>query len=151
MVFLNDLMLVSKENAEYSLMYDSVHGKSALDLEGVFSELNAKKETDKVMLLAVEDPTQLPQVDILLEMTGNFNDVSLLQPLNATRILVSAPVKGVPNVVVGVNEALVVKDERIITAASCTTNCIAPVIHALDEGKYHYPYFHPSRSSSSNP
>lgn len=77
-------------------------------------------------------------VDVVLESSGKFRQTHLLQPHfdnGATKVLVSAPVKdGPPNLVVGVNDADVdVAAEPILTAASCTTNCVAPIIRVLHD------------------
>jgi glyceraldehyde 3-phosphate dehydrogenase len=78
-------------------------------------------------------------VDVVLECSGKFRQTSLLTPHlenGAKKVLVSAPVKdGPPNIVVGVNDQGVDFDkERIVTAASCTTNCLAPVTRVLHDG-----------------
>lgn len=78
-------------------------------------------------------------VDVVLECSGRFRTTPLLEPHlenGARAVLVSAPVKdGPPNVVVGVNDREVdFAAERIVTAASCTTNCLAPVVRVLHDG-----------------
>lgn len=84
-------------------------------------------------------PWQQLGVDLVLECSGRFRTTDSLQPhLNqgASRIVVSAPVKdGPPNIVIGVNDQTVdFANERIVTAASCTTNCLAPVVRVLHDG-----------------
>lgn len=78
-------------------------------------------------------------VELVLECSGRFRTPARLQPhfeQGASRVLVSAPVAGgPPNVVVGVNDGTVdFATERIISAASCTTNCLAPVVRVLHDG-----------------
>lgn len=78
-------------------------------------------------------------VQLVLECSGRFRTSALLEPhfnAGAKRIVVSAPVKdGPPNIVVGVNEGRYdLASERIVTAASCTTNCLAPVVRVLHDG-----------------
>lgn len=88
------------------------------------------------------DPAQVPWrnlgVDVVLECTGMLRKRALLQPMldaGVRKIVVSAPMKeGVPNVVVGVNDDTYVHaDHAIVTAASCTTNCIAPVVQVMKD------------------
>jgi glyceraldehyde 3-phosphate dehydrogenase len=87
-------------------------------------------------------PDQIPWrelgVDLVLECSGRYRTVELVEPhfqQGASRVLVSAPVKGgAPNVVVGVNDGTVdFAAERVISAASCTTNCLAPVVRVLHD------------------
>ena len=78
-------------------------------------------------------------VDLVLECSGRFRKSSALEPhfaRGASRVVVSAPVKdGPPNIVMGVNhDAFDLASERIVTAASCTTNCLAPVVRVLHDG-----------------
>ena len=79
-------------------------------------------------------------VDLVLECSGRFRTVELIEPHfrnGAARVVVSAPVKdgGVPNIVLGVNDGDVdLAAERLVTAASCTTNCLAPVVKVLHDG-----------------
>ena len=77
-------------------------------------------------------------VDLVLECSGRYRTVELVDPhlqQGASRVLVSAPVKGgAPNVVVGVNDSTVdYAAERVVSAASCTTNCLAPVVRVLHD------------------
>lgn len=77
-------------------------------------------------------------VDLVLECSGRYRTVELVEPhfqRGASRVLVSAPVKGgAPNVVVGVNDGTVdFAAERVVSAASCTTNCLAPVVRVLHD------------------
>ncbi len=75
--------------------------------------------------------------DIVLECTGQFKTIEALQPYfeqGVKKVIVSAPVDGVPNIVYGVNDHLYnAAEDHIITAASCTTNCLAPVIKVMHE------------------
>ncbi|MFT4538641.1 MAG: glyceraldehyde 3-phosphate dehydrogenase [Planctomycetota bacterium] len=89
-----------------------------------------------------ESPADIPWselgVDMVLECTGRFRTTSSLQPhfeQGAKRVVVSAPVKdGPPNIVMGVNHAQFdLSAECIVTAASCTTNCLAPVVRVLHD------------------
>jgi len=91
---------------------------------------------------AHETPGDIPWADLgvelVLECSGAFRTTPLLQPhleRGAARVVVSAPVKdGPPNLVVGVNEGSVdLADHPIVTAASCTTNCLAPIVRVLHD------------------
>ena len=88
------------------------------------------------------DPASIPWrsigVDVVVECSGVLRKRALLQPMldqGVRKIVVSAPMKeGVPNVVVGVNDEVYVHEEHaIVTAASCTTNCIAPVVQVMKD------------------
>ena len=76
-------------------------------------------------------------VDYVFECTGKFNSKDKLQPhlINgAKKVIVSAPCKNADKTIVfGVNESELHKEDEIISAASCTTNCLAPVAHVLNE------------------
>ncbi len=78
-------------------------------------------------------------VDVVLECTGRFRTRETLEPYLATgvrKVVVAAPIKGPGgvNIVVGVNDHRLTPDDDIVTAASCTTNCLAPVVKVLHEG-----------------
>src|ERR1700747_3025169 len=96
----------------------------------------------KIKVTAVKDPSQLPWkelgVDIALECTGIFTSkekASSHLKAGAKRVLVSAPADGVDlTVVYGVNHDKLTKDHLVVSNASCTTNCLAPVAKALNGG-----------------
>ncbi len=121
------------------LKYDSIHGK-----------FNAKIGFDKNHLIVNKNKITFSQetdikninwkkfgVDYVFECTGKFNSKDkLLSHLNngAKKVIVSAPCKNADKTIVyGVNESVLKKDDNIISAASCTTNCLAPVAHVLNE------------------
>jgi len=84
-------------------------------------------------------PWKEHRVDLVLECSGRFKKSPTLAPhfeRGASRVVVSAPVKdGPPNIVMGVNhDAFDLRSERIVTAASCTTNCLAPLVRVLHDG-----------------
>jgi len=97
----------------------------------------------KIKFTQFKNPADIPVADlgatIVIECTGKFNGAAKLEPFfanGAKKVVVSAPIKddGVPNIVVGVNDkAYNPKEHKIVTAASCTTNCIAPVIKLLHD------------------
>lgn len=121
------------------LEFDSVHGRWAASVTA---------ETDTLIIngqriahtqnKALED-TPWGDCDVVLDATGKFKKVAALQPYleqGVQRVVVSAPVKeaGALNVVMGVNDQLFdASKHRIVTAASCTTNCLAPVVKVLQE------------------
>ncbi|WP_127347324.1 ArsJ-associated glyceraldehyde-3-phosphate dehydrogenase [Pseudidiomarina mangrovi] len=121
------------------LAFDSVHGRWAAS---VTAETNALIINGQRIIhtqnKALED-TPWGDCDVVLDATGKFKKVAALQPyldLGVQRVVVSAPVKeaGALNVVMGVNDQLFdANKHRIVTAASCTTNCLAPVVKVLQE------------------
>ena len=121
------------------IKYDSIHGK-----------LNAKINFDEKHLIINKNKISFSQemnldnikwkkydVDYVFECTGKFNSKDKLEPhINngAKKVIVSAPCKNADKTIVfGVNESELKKNDKIISAASCTTNCLAPVAHVLNE------------------
>jgi glyceraldehyde 3-phosphate dehydrogenase len=134
-VAINDLAS-AKDNA-HLLKYDSVHGifPGSVSVDGNDIIVNGKKIT----VTAERDPAALPHgamnIDIAMECTGIFTDADkagLHLKAGAKRVLISAPGKGEDiTVVYGVNHDLLSADHKIVSNASCTTNCLAPVAHVL--------------------
>ncbi len=129
----------SSEACSNLLKYDSVHGK-----------FNAKIEYDQKHLIINKNKITFSQetdlknikwkkydVDYVFECTGKFNSKDKLNTHlrnGAKKVIVSAPCKNADKTIVfGVNEIELKKDDKIISAASCTTNCLAPVAHVLNE------------------
>jgi glyceraldehyde 3-phosphate dehydrogenase len=135
-VAVNDLGPV--ETNAHLLRYDSVHGRFPRDVEVNGDMISVGKEKFKV--LAVKDPSQLPWkdlgVDIALECTGIFtakDTASAHLTAGAKRVIVSAPSDGADlTVVYGCNHDKITKDHMVISNASCTTNCLAPVAMVLN-------------------
>ena len=137
LVAINDLA-DAKANA---LLFkrDSVHGKWAgeVSAEGDMLVVDGKR----IKVTAERDPAKLPHaelgVDIALECTGFFTDAAGGQKhldAGAKRVLISAPAKGADlTVVYGVNHDKLIADHRIVSNASCTTNCLAPVAKVLND------------------
>ena len=136
-VAVNDLA-PAEQNA-YLLQHDSVHGKLPMDV---------KLDGDTIIVggqhikcLAERDPAKLPwgemDVDIVMECTGLFTAADKARvhiDCGAKRVLVSAPSAGADKTIVfGVNQDTLTKDDIIVSNASCTTNCLAPVAKVLDE------------------
>ena len=130
----------------YQLKYDSVHGsfngkitskKSKADLE--HDDVLVINGEETKCIIASKDPSQLPWkelgVDYVIESTGLFTDSEKAKghiAAGAKKVIISAPGKGdVKTVVMGVNDNELKPEHTIISNASCTTNCLAPVVHVL--------------------
>lgn len=144
---LDDNIEVVAVNASYPvntlahlIRYDSVHGKfpeEVKELEDGF-EINGKK----VLKVENRNPEELPwkelDIDVVIEATGKFNSkegASKHLKAGAKKVVLTAPGKNVDNtIVVGVNDdTLDISQQDIISNASCTTNCLAPVVKVLDD------------------
>lgn len=136
-VAVNDLA-PAEQNA-YLLQYDSVHGKLPMDVKLEGDTIIVGKH--HIKCIAEKDPTKLPWaelgVDIVMECTGLFTAADKARvhiDCGARRVLVSAPSAGADKTIVfGVNQDTLTKDDIIVSNASCTTNCLAPVAQVLDE------------------
>lgn len=136
-VAINDLGPV--ETNAHLLRFDSVHGRFPADVqvEGEFLVINGKK----IRVTAIKDPATLPHrelgVDIAMECTGIFTSkekASAHLTAGAKRVIVSAPADGADlTVVYGVNHDKLTKDHVVISNASCTTNCLAPMAKAIND------------------
>lgn len=136
-VAINDLGPV--ETNAHLLRYDSVHGKfpGSVSVDG--DHINLGRNAIKVT--AIGNPEELPWkehgVDIALECTGIFTDAdkaSMHLTAGARKVLVSAPAKGASKTIVyGVNHDTLSSDDTIVSNASCTTNCLAPVAKVLND------------------
>lgn len=119
------------------LQYDSVHGRFPSRVEHDAETLRV--EGDAIVVTAIRNPAELPwkalEVDIVLECTGLFTSrekaAAHLQA-GARKVLVSAPGQGADaTVVFGVNEGVLRPEHQIVSNASCTTNCLAPIAQVL--------------------
>ncbi|NUH64996.1 type I glyceraldehyde-3-phosphate dehydrogenase [Sulfitobacter sp. S0837] len=134
-VAINDL--ADAENLLHLLKYDSVHGRLTVDAELKDDRLHIAGQ--KIRMTAERDPAKLPwdDVDIVYECTGFFTarDAAAKHLENGSkRVLISAPGKGVDRTVVyGVNHQELTAEDVIVSNASCTTNCLAPVAKVLDD------------------
>jgi glyceraldehyde 3-phosphate dehydrogenase len=123
----------------YLLKYDSLHGRFDGTVEAKDNELLVNGKA--VRVVKERDPAKCPWkelgVDLVIESTGNFDtreEVEGHLHAGAQRVVVTAPMKDdTPTFVKGVNDDQLTKNMTIISNASCTTNCIAPVIHVMDE------------------
>ena len=121
------------------LKYDSVHGKFNADIG--FDDKHLIINKNKITFSQETNLEKINwkkfDVDYVFECTGKFNSRDKLEPHlknGAKKVIVSAPCeKADKTIVFGVNEAELKKDDKIISAASCTTNCLAPVAYVLNE------------------
>ncbi len=132
----------NRSNIETSLAlikYDSIHGKfdAQLDFDKNHLIINKNKITFSQETNLEDINWSKFGVDYVFECTGKFNSrEKLISHINngAKKVIVSAPCKNADKTIVyGVNENLITKNDQIISAASCTTNCLAPVVNVLNE------------------
>ncbi|CAM5777348.1 glyceraldehyde-3-phosphate dehydrogenase [Labrys miyagiensis] len=136
-VAINDLGPV--ETNAHLLRYDSIHGKFPAEVKVEGDSIIVQGQ--KIKVTAIKDPSQLPHgsmgVDIAMECTGIFtarDKAAAHLTAGAKRVIVSAPSDGADlTVVYGVNHDQLTKDHLVISNASCTTNCLAPVAKVLHE------------------
>ncbi|MGG7644394.1 type I glyceraldehyde-3-phosphate dehydrogenase [Rhodovulum sp. YNF3179] len=131
---INDLGPV--ETNAHLLRFDSVHGRFPAEVTTGADSIDVGR--GPIRVTAIRDPKDLPwsDIDIVLECTGIFKDDKAAVHLEngASRVLVSAPSKGADKTVVyGVNHDTLTAADRIVSNASCTTNCLAPVAKALHD------------------
>jgi len=133
-VAVNDL--TDTKTLAHLLQYDSCYG--IYDQKVSFDDQHIIIGKVKIPVLAEKDPNLLPwaklKVDVVLECTGRFtNQAGLMAHIKAgaRKVILSAPSKGkedkVKTIVLGVNEGKILKTDKILSCASCTTNCLAPV------------------------
>ena len=137
-VAINDL--TDAEQLAYLLKYDTNHRNYRIDeitSEGEYIIIGGRK----VRVYCEKDPAMLPwkdlNIDVVLECTGLFTSYEkAMANINAgaKKVIISAPAKGdVKTIVYNVNHETLTGDEKIISAASCTTNCLAPVVNVIDK------------------
>lgn len=136
-VAINDL--TDNATLAHLLKYDSVHGKFAGEVSSDADSITVNGL--RIKAYAERDPKKLPwkelEIDVVLESTGRFVDeAGAGQHLEAgcKKVVISAPAKGnIPTIVLGVNEDTLTGNETILSNASCTTNCLAPMAKVLDD------------------
>ncbi len=137
-VAVNDL--AAPESLAYAFKYDSIHGvyPGEVSLNGDVMDIDG----DPFKVLSEPDPSKLPwheyDVDYVIEASGQFRTLALLNKhieAGAKRIIVTVPTKDElsSTLVAGVNDEVVTEDSLIISNASCTTNCAAPLVKVLHE------------------
>jgi glyceraldehyde 3-phosphate dehydrogenase len=133
-IAINDLGPV--ETNAHLIRYDSVHGRFPGTVTTTADSIDVGR--GPIRVTAERDPKALPwgDVDIALECTGIFTDrakAALHLENGSKRVIVSAPSSGADKTIVyGVNDKALTKDDLVISNASCTTNCLAPVAYVLD-------------------
>jgi glyceraldehyde 3-phosphate dehydrogenase len=136
-VAINDL--TSPKVLAHLLKYDSAQGRFDADVKA--GENSISVNGDEVTIYAQKDPAQIPwgehQVDVVLECTGFFTDKTKAEAhitAGAKRVVISAPATGeLKTVVYNVNHEILDGSETVISCASCTTNCLAPMAKVLEE------------------
>ena len=129
----------NSETCSALLKYDSIHGKFNADIS--FDDKHLIINKNKISFSQETDLNKINwkkfDVDYVFECTGKFNSKEKLEQHlknGAKKVIVSAPCKKADKTIVfGVNETKLKKEDKIISAASCTTNCLAPVAHVLNE------------------
>tara|TARA_B100001057_G_scaffold177416_1_gene178233 strand:- start:34 stop:1032 length:999 start_codon:yes stop_codon:yes gene_type:complete len=135
-VAINDLLNI--DHLAYLLKYDSVHGKCKADIS--VNNKNLIINDNEVFVSAERDPKNInwdsKNVDIVAECTGIFTTLETAQyhiDGGAPKVVISAPSKDAPMYVMGVNHNDLNKNDTIISNASCTTNCLAPLTKVLND------------------
>lgn len=137
-VAINDL--TDAEQLAYLLKYDTNHRNYNVD--GIsFVDDNIVVDGKKIPVYSSMDPSVLPWgelgVDVVFECSGKFTDkdkASLHIKAGAKKVIISAPAKGdLKTIVYNVNDDILTGEEEVISAASCTTNCLAPVLKVIND------------------
>jgi len=136
-VAINDL--TSPKVLAHLLKYDSAQGRFNKDVKSTEDSIVVNNESIKIY--AQKDPSQIPwkdhDVDVVLECTGFFTDKAKAEThlkAGAKRVVISAPATGdLKTIVFNVNHNILDGSETVISCASCTTNCLAPMAQVLDE------------------
>lgn len=122
----------------YMLKYDTVHGqfKGSISIEGDKLIVNGKK----ISIYGVKEPSQIPWsecgAEYVVESTGVFTEIGSASAHfqgGAKKVIISAPSKDAPMFVMGVNEAKYKKEMNVVSNASCTTNCLAPLAKVVND------------------
>lgn len=138
-VAINDL--TNPAMLAHLLKYDSAQGRYALADTVVAKESSIVVDGKEIQIYAEKDAANLPwgelDVDVVLECTGFYTSkekASAHLTAGAKKVVISAPAgKDLPTVVFGVNENVLTAEDKVISAASCTTNCLAPMANALNK------------------
>ncbi len=138
LIAINDL--AEPKAIAHLLKYDSIHGKLNQDISLVSNQLSYKDQ--KIKLFGISNPEQLPwadlDIDLVIECTGRFTERSGAEKhltAGAKKVIISAPSLDptVKMVVLGVNDHILTGQEKMVSNASCTTNCLAPMVDVLDK------------------
>jgi len=137
-VAINDL--TDSKTLAHLLKYDSVHG--IINANVTFDENAIIVNGKRIVIYAEKDPTNLPwkdlDIDVVIESTGHFLDKESAGKhiaAGAKKVIISAPPKGndIKTIVIGINDSILHTDDIIVSNASCTTNCAAPMVKVLDD------------------
>lgn len=137
-VAINDL--TDAKTLAHLLKYDSNYGTYEYSVD--YDDENIIVDGKKIRVLAEKEPANLPWgdmgIDVVIESTGFFTDPAKARAhidAGAKKVVISAPAKGegAKTIVLGVNEDEIAEDDQILSNASCTTNCIAPVMKVLED------------------
>ena len=135
-VAINDLLTI--DQLAYLLKYDSVHGK--LNDEISTRDSNLVVNGKEIRVTSIKNPSDLNWngvgVEVVAECTGIFTTMEKAElhiKGGAKKVAVSAPSKDIPMFVMGVNSGLINKSNIIVSNASCTTNCLAPIAKVLND------------------
>jgi len=134
-VAINDLGPV--ETNAHLVRYDSVHGRFPGEVKVSGDTIDVGR--GPIRVTAIRDPKELPwsDIDVAMECTGIFTDrakAALHLENGSKRVLVSAPASGADKTIVfGVNHQVLTADDKVVSNASCTTNCLAPVAKVLND------------------
>lgn len=136
-VAINDPFLTAEYSA-YMLEFDSVHGR--LNKQITSTEDKLIVDGKQISFYAEKEPINIPwgeeQVDVVVESTGKFTSYEgAYQHIEggAKKVVVSAPGKNMPMFVMGVNHNTYTPDMKIVSNASCTTNCLAPLVKVIND------------------
>ncbi len=138
-VAINDL--TSAEELAYLLKYDTNHRSFHEDLISFDQDELVINKKKRVKVYKEKDPSRLPwnelNIDLVLECTGLFTTLETAYKhieAGAKRVLISAPAKGkVKTIVYGVNDSELTQEDVIVSGASCTTNCLAPILKVIND------------------
>ena len=128
-----------EENA-YLFKYDTIHGPFNLDLVS-YNEEGIIVDGELIKTFVIDSPKDCPwkdlEVDLVLECSGIFvneEDANMHIEAGAKHVVISSPAKGnIKTIVYGVNDNIITGEEKIISAASCTTNCLAPILKVIND------------------
>ncbi|MGO3707261.1 MAG: type I glyceraldehyde-3-phosphate dehydrogenase [Mesonia hippocampi] len=136
-VAVNDLLPIKQ--LAYLLKYDSVHGKLDADIK-TEGDHKLIVNGNEIRVTAEKNPENLKwdevQAKIIIDCTGIFKtqeSASLHLKAGAEKVIISAPTKDIPMFVMGVNHAEITAEDKIISNASCTTNCLAPLAKVIHD------------------
>jgi glyceraldehyde 3-phosphate dehydrogenase len=125
----------NSEVSSFLLKHDTIHGELKAKIKHSEKSITINEKV-KSIVHETEIDWKKHKVDIVLECTGKFNTKEKsAQHINsgAKKVIVSAPCRGATNIVFGVNQKILRESDQVISAASCTTNCLAPVAKVIND------------------